>query len=83
MTATVSADGVVALEGACALEDAEVLQQHLLARGDAIVDWRSCETAHTAVIQILLAARPRLQGVPAGEFLRQFVAPLLTAPRGG
>ena len=77
MTVKVSADGTIALEGACPLEDAETLQQHLLAHAGAAVDWRSCDAAHTAVIQILLAARPRLHGPPAGEFLRMHVEPLL------
>ena len=77
MTVRLRADGVIALEGVCAIEDAETLQGLLLAHPDAPVDWRSCRSVHTAVIQILLVVRPPLQGPPADAFLRTHVAPLL------
>ena len=66
--------GVIELSGDCTLEDAEILQQQLLEVPGAAVDWRSCETAHTAVIQVLLAAQPKLLGPPIGRFLRESVA---------
>lgn len=77
MTIRVAADGSIALEGICPLEDAEELQRHLLADPRAIVDWRACVAAHTAVIQILLAAKPVLKGPPEGEFLRRYIAGVL------
>ena len=79
MTIRVFDDGTIALEGACPVEDAELLQRQLLAHPAATVDWRSCIGAHTAVVQILLAARPRLVGPPASAFLRTHLEPLLTA----
>ena len=54
---------VVHLSGACPSEDAERLLAHLLANPDATVDWRSCEQAHMAVLQVLLAARRGVAGV--------------------
>jgi hypothetical protein len=77
LTVKISADGMIALEGVCPIEDAEPLQRHLLAYPANTLDWRSCSAAHTAVIQILLAARPRLLGPPAHPFLRMHVEPLL------
>jgi hypothetical protein len=67
----------IELEGDCPSEDAEMLLQHLLTVPTASVDWRSCESAHTAVIQVLLAARPKLLGPPAGRALKDWVEPLL------
>ena len=65
------------LEGSCPSEDADALVQHLLANPGAVVDWRACEAAHSAVIQVLMAAKPRLVGPPAGEALRAWVEPSL------
>jgi hypothetical protein len=53
----------------------------MLADPDAPIDWRACDGAHTAVIQVLLAGRRVLAGPPAGAFLRAHVEPLL-ARRG-
>ena len=78
MTVRVATDGTIELDGACPIEDAEKLQQYLIADPQARVDWRSCDSAHTSVIQILLAAKPLLRGPPAGDFLRNHVSPLLT-----
>jgi hypothetical protein len=67
----------IELEGSCASEDAEILLQHLLASPTASVDWRACESAHTAVIQVLMAAKPKLLGPPAGRALKDWVEPVL------
>ncbi|HWH46707.1 MAG TPA: hypothetical protein VN664_02815 [Burkholderiales bacterium] len=77
MTVRLSADGTIELDGICSIEDAETLQQHLLAAPRAAVDWRSCEQAHTAVIQVLMASRRTLRGPPAGNFLRTHLDPQL------
>jgi hypothetical protein len=79
MTVLVRADGVIALAGACPSEDAEALRRHLVEHPEAAVDWRDCLSAHTAVVQVLLAARRRVTG-PAGDpLLRRWVEPLLGA----
>ncbi len=77
MTVDVGAKGDVALIGDCGSEDAEVLLRQLIARPYAAVDWRGCDTAHTAVVQVLLAAGVRPVGPPRGEFLTTMVEPLL------
>jgi hypothetical protein len=77
MTVRLTTQGEIVLEGACPSEDAEILLQHLTATPAAQVDWRACELAHTAVIQVLMAANPKLLGPPAGSVLRDWVSPIL------
>ena len=81
MTVRLADDGTIRLEGECPLEEAEVLLGHLLARTEAIVDWRQCEYAHTAVVQVLLASAAPLLGPPRDAFLREQVEPLLPGSR--
>lgn len=73
--------GVVLLTGDCPAGDAEELLQHLLAEPGAAIDWRSCDNAHSAVVQVLLAAGREVLGPPRGEFLRSRVEPALTRAR--
>lgn len=83
MTVYVDADGAVELVGICPSQDAETLQHYLLAIAPGVkpvVNWRRCEQAHAAVIQILLVARPRMIGPPANPFLANFIAVSLEAP---
>ena len=77
MTVRIAEDGGVELTGACPSGDAETLLRHLAARPAAGVDWRGCEAAHTAVVQVLIAARVGLRGPPANAFLANWVEPLL------
>jgi hypothetical protein len=77
MTVAITANGAIELSGACPVEDAEELLQRLLARPNATVDWRSCESAHTAVIQVLLVAKSVPLGPPKNPFLRDHVEPQL------
>jgi hypothetical protein len=67
----------IELVGICPLEEAELLFRYLLDSGCATVDWRKCEQAHTAVIQVLLASRCPLKGPPAGTFLKDYVEAVL------
>ena len=76
MTVTI-ANGCVELAGACPVEDAETLLQHLLSTPQAAVDWSACESAHSAVIQVLLVAKASPQGLPPSQFLRNHIGPLL------
>lgn len=71
-------EAAVALEGVCGVEDAETLLQALIATPGAAVDWRACEGAHTAVVQVLLAAKARRIGPAASPFLSDLVEPGLT-----
>jgi hypothetical protein len=77
MTLRISGDGAVALVGDCPSEDADALLRHLCIHRTADVDWRECESAHTAVVQVLIAARIRPQGPAANRFLAEIVEPLL------
>jgi hypothetical protein len=79
MTVRMAANGFVELLGACPSEDAEPLLQLLLAAPEATVDWRGCRSAHTAVVQVLMAAKPKLVGPPDGERLKDWVAPALAS----
>jgi hypothetical protein len=55
-------DGGIELDGRCPVEDAELLLELLQATPSAFLDWRQCSHIHTAVFQVLLAARPALVG---------------------
>jgi hypothetical protein len=80
MTVELAADGTIRLDGDCTADDAEPLLWLVTGHRNATVDWRGCEKAHTAVIQILLAAKPKLRGPPAGEFLQRRITPLIASP---
>jgi len=82
MTVRLAGDGTIELDGICPIEDAEKLQRYLIADPQAGVDWRSCAAAHTALIQILFAAKVIPHGPPASDFLRDHIEPLLK-PRSG
>ena len=73
--------GVIHLEGTCPSGDAEELLQLLLSDGNAYVDWRTCDAAHTAVVQVLLAAGCRTVGPPRGAVLASIIAPGLSRGR--
>jgi hypothetical protein len=62
--------GTIFLERHCAPGEAEELLQLLLAAPSADIDWRACEGAHTAVVQVLLAARRPLLGPPLNATLQ-------------
>jgi hypothetical protein len=77
MTVHVNDAGVIELTGRCAAGDAELLLQQLLAAPGSSVEWGGCEHLHSAVLQVLLAARPPMRGTPANSFLATHVAPNL------
>lgn len=79
MTIQVTRDGVIELVGICSAEEGEILLQNLLAGPKKMVDWRGCESAHTSVIQVLMAARPKLLGPPSSALLETWVQPMLAA----
>jgi hypothetical protein len=77
MSVTLTADGVIQLVGRCPSDDAGPLLEHLLAHPGAAVDWRGCEWAHTAVVQVLLAGRRKVIGPSKDRFLARWVEPML------
>ena len=82
MTVRLTPDGHIRLEGICPVDDAEPLLRLLSSQKEFSVDWRACEQAHSAVIQLLLAAKRPILGPPANDFLQVSVAPLLVASGG-
>ncbi len=77
MSVLAPARDLIVLEGHCPSEDAEKLLQRLLASPVATVDLLSCESLHTAVIQVLLAAAPTIRMPPAEtEVGKQLLAQL-------
>lgn len=77
MTVVLHDANCIRLIGACPVDDGEALLQLLLANPGAEIDWRGCENAHASVIQVLLVAKRRLKGPPAGVFLNDFIGPAL------
>jgi len=71
-------NGAIEVSGHCGVEDAEALQGYLLADPRSTVEWSNCEAMHAAVLQVLLVAKPRVRGLPAGAFLRAHIAPLFS-----
>jgi hypothetical protein len=71
-------DDAIVLEGVCPVEDAEPLQRLLLQHRGAAVDWRVCDAAHTAVLQVLLVAKPSIKGPARATFLQDFFLSVLT-----
>jgi hypothetical protein len=76
MSVLVSGD-TVHLTGVCFVEDAEPLLLALLANPHCSVDLSAATRLHMAVVQLLLAARPSVAGVPADAFLRDRLMPKL------
>ena len=77
MTVVRRDDGVVELVGDCPIGDAETLLGYLSQIPAAGVDWRQCEHAHAAVLQVLLASGVTPNGPPRGAFLSHVVEPAL------
>ena len=77
MTVHLAEDGTIELVGRCGVDDAEGLQGYLLAGRKSTVKWSDCEYLHSAVLQVLLIAKPPMRGEPQSPFLRTHVQPLL------
>jgi hypothetical protein len=82
MTVRLTEDGAIEVSGRCGVEDAESLQGYLLAAPESTVEWSACEHLHSAVLQVLLIARPHMRGAPRSAFLRTHVEPLLRSSPG-
>jgi hypothetical protein len=75
MTVEVSDDRIV-LKGRCGVEEAEPLLAALAEAPDRLVVLEA-ERLHTALWQVLMALKPRLQGQPKDTFVLQYVLPLV------
>jgi hypothetical protein len=74
MSARRDKSGTIILDGNCPVEDAEPLLVLLQGTPAAPLDWRQCNHLHTAVLQVILAARPALVGPCGDPWLRQWPA---------
>lgn len=83
MTVRRSGPGRISLEGACPVEEAETLLSLLLAEPSSVVDLSGCTRLHTALVQVLLAARPETSGPCRDPFVSRWVEPLLASFGGG
>ena len=76
----VQLDSVTAvLAGNVSVEEAEPLANWLRETPDGVVDLGSCTHLHTAALQALASARPRIAVAPTDAFLAAWITPLLTA----
>lgn len=69
-----------ALEGHVGVEDAEALQNWLRAHAAPAVHLGKCEQVHAAVLQVLLALRPRVVAPPPHARLAAALAGTVVAP---
>jgi hypothetical protein len=76
MTVRRDENGKIALEGDCGAEEAETLLQMILATPAVPVDWTRCGELHTAVVQVILAAKPPLLGLCGDAWLRPWAPPM-------
>lgn len=63
-----------ALEGVVSVDEAETLAQWLLKQKHPAVHLGRCEHLHGAVLQVLLALRPRIAALPDEPLLRGVLA---------
>ncbi|GJE27660.1 hypothetical protein [Methylobacterium organophilum] len=77
-------DDCVLLTGHCPIEEAERLLDVLRGAADPVVDLSGLEQAHTAVLQVLMAAAPTIRGCPADPAAAACLdgLPRAEAPRG-
>jgi hypothetical protein len=58
------------LQGQVGAEDAEILLEWLKSRPGSAVNVGRCQQMHAAVLQVLLALRPRITGRPEDPWLQ-------------
>ena len=70
-------EGIIVLDGVCAVEDAESLLQMLQATPGAIIDWTQCRQLHTAVLQVIMASGKSPIGPCGDVWVQHWLAPKL------
>jgi hypothetical protein len=76
------AETLVRFEGVCCVEEALPLLEHCRNTKAPEVDLSDCTYLHTALLQVLLLARPLVTVLPADPFLARWLAPLFAQPTG-
>ena len=75
-------DRTIRLEGDCHVEDAEPLLNLLQDEAGRTVDVSALAGVHAAVLQVILAFRPKVVGSNSDGFFNSWIMPLLaTADR--
>lgn len=70
-------DAMIQLSGRCLAEDAEALLVALRDGPEPTVDIAGATHLHLAVLQLLLAARPQIRGIPDNDFAARYLLNLL------
>jgi len=65
--------GRVRLEGECRVEDAETLLTLLQSDPGRVVDVTGVRHVHAAVLQVLMALRPRIEGIPEDDVTARWI----------
>ncbi len=65
------------LSDAISVEESGDLAEWLRRTPEAELDLEGCSHLHTAALQAILSARPRISRPPTDEFLSRWVLPLL------
>jgi len=74
------AKNMVTAEESCTVEDALPLLEFLQSHRGAKVDLGPCTHLHTAVLQVLLAAKPKITALPREAFLARWLSQTLGPP---
>ena len=81
MTVRLSDAGTILLIDDCPADDADHLLRLLVEEPEAAIDWSTCRSAHTAVIQVMLASGRKPTGKPGKNFLKTLIGPALGRAR--
>lgn len=73
MSVSLNPAGTIVLAGVCPVEDTEALLNLMQRHPSAPLDWTQCTALHTAVLQVILAARPVLTGPCGDRFVAEWV----------
>jgi len=73
-------DKTARFDGACTVDEAIPLAEWLEATEAPQLDLGRCTGLHTALLQVLMAARATVAAEPEDAFLRAWVMPALVSP---
>jgi ABC-type phosphate/phosphonate transport system substrate-binding protein len=76
------ADKMVTAEESCTVEDAMPLLEYLQSHRGAKVDLGPSTHLHTSVVQVLLAARPKIVAFPREAFLARWLSQVFACAAG-
>jgi hypothetical protein len=74
MSLRLDQDGTIVLHGDCLVDEAEPLHRMLLSDPAARVDWTQCNHLHSAILQLILAARPTVTPRCGDSFVDRWIS---------